>query len=170
MKVLDCKETMQDKVLGRLNKEVINELSFNTYPAYLVHRNYLNKVEIINESTKKVLPQYALRFSNDLQIIRNTVYYKTVKKELKNHIQNLREVVDLVQLTGPIGNGKSTLLKDLGDTLGYSFEQLDCLNYFNIPQLKKILEEMIPDKFNTKSLLIELVNFEKYKLLIDQFS
>lgn len=36
-KVLNLSETLIPKVLGKLNSVVINDLSFNSYPSYLLH-------------------------------------------------------------------------------------------------------------------------------------
>lgn len=62
------------------------------------------------------------------------------------------------------------MLRNLADKLGYCFETIDCLSYFNILQVKKLFTEIIPETCNTSALLVELVNFDKYKMLIDQFS
>jgi hypothetical protein len=40
-KVLDVKDTAKDKVLQGLEKITIDELSFNQYPAYLLHSKVL---------------------------------------------------------------------------------------------------------------------------------
>ena len=65
------------------------------------------------------------------------------------------------------GSGNTTLLRDVADSLGYSFESFDCLSYFNISLVWKLLTELIPDTCNTAALIIELVNFDKFKMLID---
>jgi hypothetical protein len=65
------------------------------------------------------------------------------------------------------GSGKTSLIRDLADTLGFSFESYDCLNNFNIPMVKKLLNETLPDTCNTSGVLVELEHFDKYKLLID---
>ncbi|TNV84611.1 hypothetical protein FGO68_gene8789 [Halteria grandinella] len=82
----------------------------------------------------------------------------------------LEQRVQFLQLSGANGSGKTFLLRDLADSLGFSFESFDCLSYFNIPLVKKLFTEVIPDTCNTRGLLVELVNFDRYKMLIDQFS
>jgi hypothetical protein len=69
--------------------------------------------------------------------------------------------------TGAPGSGKSTSLKSIADSEGFSHYTLDCLSYFNIPQIKKLLTEIIPGSCNRDASIIELTNFDKYKLLID---
>jgi energy-coupling factor transporter ATP-binding protein EcfA2 len=73
-------------------------------------------------------------------------------------------------LTGASGSGKSTFLRSLSDSQGLSLATFDCLSYFNIPQIKKLFTEVIPGTCNRAGTLLELTNFDKYKLLIDQFS
>jgi adenylate kinase family enzyme len=75
-----------------------------------------------------------------------------------------------LMFTGASGSGKSTFLKSLGDSHGFSLSTFDCLSYFNIPQIKKLFNEVIPNTCNRAASIIELNNFDKYKLLIDQFS
>jgi uridine kinase len=69
-------------------------------------------------------------------------------------------------LTGASGCGKTTLLRDLADSLGFSFTSFDCLSAFNIPSVKKLFSDQIPS-MNTAALLVELSNFDKYRMLID---
>ena len=55
--------------------------------------------------------------------------------------------------------------------MGFSFESFDCLAHFNLPAIKKLLTENLPGQScNTAALIVELTNFDKYKMLIDQFS
>lgn len=54
--------------------------------------------------------------------------------------------------------------------LGFSFEFFESLSAFNIPLIKKLFTETIPETCNVQGLIVELVNFDKYKMLIDQFS
>lgn len=53
--------------------------------------------------------------------------------------------VSVIQLSGASGSGKSTILREMADFTGFSFERFDSLDYFNIPMIKKLLNEIIPD-------------------------
>ena len=83
---------------------------------------------------------------------------------------NSDQKVSLLALSGVSGSGKSVVLRDIADSLGFSFESFDCLAYFNLPSIKRLFSEIIPDTCNTAALLIELTNFDKYRMLVDQFS
>ena len=50
---------------------------------------------------------------------------------------------------------------------GFAFTAFDCLDHFNIPKLKSLISEDIAEKFHSFALVVELVNFDKYSLLID---
>jgi ABC-type phosphate/phosphonate transport system ATPase subunit len=111
-----------------------------------------------------------LRYSGALQSFRDAAYLKELRKQFKGTIKSgissgLK--VQLLALSGVSGSGKTTLLRDLADSLGLSFDTFDCLAHFNIPAVKKLLTETIPDTCNTAAILIELTNFDKYKMLID---
>lgn len=75
-----------------------------------------------------------------------------------------------MQLSGVSGTGKTTLLKDLADQLGFTFESFDSLTHFSIPSIKKLLTETVPEHSNIAGVIIELTNIDKYRMLIDQFS
>jgi hypothetical protein len=152
---------------------IIDELSFNQYPGYLLHSKSLNKVEIIsNQRAEITLPENSLRYLGKLSIIRNTSYFKESQASIWKSvaIAPKDQRFQFLLLSGASGSGKSTLLRDLADSHGFSFEHFDCLSYFNIPGIKKLFTETIPETCNTSALIVELTNFEKYKLLIDQFS
>lgn len=69
--------------------------------------------------------------------------------------------IDLALLTGAHGCGKSHLLKDLADSTGYAFREINCLSHFNITKLRKALQ-------TTKTYsIIEFGNFDKYNLLLE---
>ena len=53
--------------------------------------------------------------------------------------------VSVIQLSGASGSGKSIILREMADFIGFSFETFDSLDYFNIPMIKKLLNEIIPD-------------------------
>ena len=48
------------------------------------------------------------------------MYYRDCKKAL-SEIMNNMENVEIMQIYGQTGNGKSTLLKDLSDDKGFAF-------------------------------------------------
>jgi hypothetical protein len=41
---------------------VIDEMSFNQYPAYLIHKSAIEKVEVLKERCESRLPRYSLRY------------------------------------------------------------------------------------------------------------
>ena len=152
---------------------MIDELSFNQYPGYLLHSKSLNKVEVVNNQRAEIpLPSNSLRYSGRLSIIRSTSYFKDLQKSIQKSVilAPKDQRFYFLQLSGASGSGKSTLLRDLADKQGFSFESFDCLSSFNIPGIKKLFSETIPETCNTSALIVELINFDKYKLLIDQFS
>jgi cytidylate kinase len=72
-----------------------------------------------------------------------------------------------MQLSGVPGVGKTVLLRDLADKKGFSYVTFDCLSFFNIPGIKKLFLENLIESCNTSALIVHLINFEKYRLLID---
>ncbi|CDW87814.1 aaa atpase domain-containing protein [Stylonychia lemnae] len=175
-KVLDLKEPQIDKYLSKLDHQIANEISFNKYFGYLAHHSALTSVEIIHTSnTDKIeMPRYFFRNLNKICILRKYQIFKKTRIELNQslHCQSGESrKINMIHLFGQSGCGKTTMLRDLADKNGILYKAFDCLDYYNIIQLKKLITEIIYDlSIPFKGVLIELNNFDQYKLLIDQFS
>jgi hypothetical protein len=81
-KILDIKEAAKKNALKGFEAVIIDELSFNQYPGYLLHSKSLSKIEVINNQRAEIpLPEYSLRYSGKLCILRNTSYLKDLQNQ-----------------------------------------------------------------------------------------
>jgi ABC-type bacteriocin/lantibiotic exporter with double-glycine peptidase domain len=97
---------------------IIDELSFNQYPGYLLHSKSLTKVEVINNQRAEItLPENSLRYAGKLSIIRSTSYFKDLQKSIGKSVTLVPkdQRFQFLQLSGTSGSGKTTLLRDLAD-------------------------------------------------------
>eukprot|EP00347_Sterkiella_histriomuscorum_P006220 403353605 len=174
-KVLDLTENQQTQLLTKLDNQIANDMMFNKYYGYLVHHSRLQEVKLMDKQaqiSRTLLPPYLLRHKGKLNIFREFEAYNQTQEYLEKTLNgNNNSNLQLIHLFGQPGSGKTTNLQDFADKKGILYLQYDCLDYFNIIQLKKLISEVIYDKSKEISgLIVELVNFDQYKLLIDQFS
>ena len=58
-------------------KKIIDELSFNLYPVYLLHSQALKNVEVVTEQrSEQRITKGALRYAGKIKILRETGYYQ----------------------------------------------------------------------------------------------
>ena len=70
------------------------------------------------------MPAYFYRNQGKLSLIRKYQIYKNTKISLMKYIKDNRTEtkVNLIHLFGQTGSGKSSILRDISDKLGYQYQ------------------------------------------------
>lgn len=80
-KILELQKDKEKRISDIMDSIVINEFSYNSSPAYLVHSRCLKNVQInFADLNTDTIPRYRLRYSGQLDLLRKTEYFQQAKK------------------------------------------------------------------------------------------